>query len=236
MRLSNRDRIAFRSCASNDTKMKKLIQSALCIFAVTIAVPMHAQQVHVPASVLQRYEGEWVYPDGSSVTVRLRGETLYREIQNQQVPLVPMSETLFRLGPVFTAEFILDQKGGATQILTDGTIEFRLIRKGTPPAEMPPAPPSVPVSRSVLQRYVGTYEYIPGQLGRTDLRIEIRLNGDTLMRVMGSDAKALIPVSETRFRVANTSQMTEFVVDDAGVTQINGSGFQQLLTRLTSKH
>jgi hypothetical protein len=44
-----------------------------------------------------------------------------------------------------------------------------------------------------------------------------------------------VPVSDTRFTVANTSLVTEFVVDDAGVTQVMGSGFQQLLARLTSK-
>lgn len=90
------------------------------------------------------------------------------------------------------------------------------------------------VPREVLERYVGTYEYIPGQMQRTDLRIVVRLKGETLVREMGADA-VLTPLSETRFRVGDTSLMVEFVVDEAGVTQILGSGFQQMLARLTSK-
>ena len=92
----------------------------------------------------------------------------------------------------------------------------------------------VRVPRSVLERYVGVYEYIPGQMQRTDLWIVVRLKGDTLIREMGQEA-VLTPLSETRFRVGNTSLTVEFVVDEAGVTQILGSGFQQMLARLTSK-
>jgi hypothetical protein len=146
---------------------------------------------------------------------------------------VPLSETLFRLGPVFTAEFVIDGKGGASQILTDGTVEFRLTRKGSPPAQMPSAPPAVKLPKSVLERYVGIYEYIPGQMKRTDLRIGIRLEGDKLIRNVGED-QGLTPISETRFKVDDTSQTVEFVVDDAGVTQVSGKGFQQLVARLTS--
>jgi hypothetical protein len=186
--------------------------------------------------VLERYVGEWVYPDGNSVTVRLRGDTLFREVSGQRVPFVPISETLFRLGFVFTAEFVIDAAGGATQILSDGTgVEFRLTRKGSRPAALPaPPPPAVRVPKSVLERYVGVYEYIPGQMRRTDLRIVVSLRGDTLIRSMGEE-QVLTSISETRFRVAGTSLMVEFVVDDAGVTQVLGSGGQQMLARLTSK-
>jgi hypothetical protein len=45
----------------------------------------------------------------------------------------------------------------------------------------------------------------------------------------------LTPLSDTQFRVAGTSLITEFVVDEAGVTQVLGSGFQQLLARLMTK-
>ena len=90
------------------------------------------------------------------------------------------------------------------------------------------------VPRSVLERYVGIYEYIPGQMKRTDLTIEVRLKGDTLIRDIG-EQQVLTPISETRFRVAGTSLMVEFVVDEAGVTQVLGSGGQQMLARLTPK-
>jgi hypothetical protein len=213
---------------------------ATAVLAVLTAVPsIEAQQqaaLRVPTSVLERYVGEWVYPDGNSVTVRLRGDTLFREVSGQRVPFVPISETLFRLGFVFTAEFVIDAAGGATQILSDGTgVEFRLTRKGSRPAALPaPPPPAVRVPKSVLERYVGVYEYIPGQMRRTDLRIVVSLRGDTLIRSMGEE-QVLTSISETRFRVAGTSLMVEFVVDDAGVTQVLGSGGQQMLARLTSK-
>ena len=82
---------------------------------------------------------------------------------------------------------------------------------------------------------MGIYEFIPGQMKRTDLRIVIALKGDTLTRKMGSQETVLTPISETQFKVGNTLLLVEFVVDDAGVTQVMGSGFQQLLARLTSK-
>jgi hypothetical protein len=84
----------------------------------------------------------------------------------------------------------------------------------------------------VLERYVGTYEFIPGQMGRNDLRVEVRLEGDTLIREGAGPRAILTPISETRFRVGGTSLVTEFVVDEAGVTQVMGTGFQQLLARL----
>ena len=59
--------------------------------------------------------------------------------------------------------------------------------------------------------------------------------GDTLVRTLGEE-HVLTPVSETRFRVGNTSLMVEFVVDEAGVTQVMGSGFQQLLARMKPRH
>ena len=210
------------------------------VLALILAVhPAQAQQrapVRVPPSVLERYAGEYDQ-NGTTIRVYVSGDTLFREIPGQRVALVPISETLFRMGPVFTAEFVTDRTGGMTKVLTDGvTVEYRLPRRGARTAP-PPAPPvaAARVPRAVLEKYVGTYEYIPGQMTRTDLRVVVRLRGDTLTRSMGGEDIVLTPLSETRFRVGSTSLVTEFVVDEAGVTQVMGSGFQQLLARLTSK-
>ena len=212
------------------------------VLALTIVVrPTEAQEavpVRVPTSVLERYVGEYLYPDGNTFTVGLTGDTLVQVTPGRRVAYTPISETLFMLGPVFTAEFVVDGAGGATQILSDGVgVEYRLRRKGSPPQA--PAASSAPaaavrVPRSVLERYVGTYEFIPGQMQRTDLRVVIGLRGDTLTRWMGREV-ALTPISETRFQVPGTSLVMEFVVDEAGVTQVMGTGFQQMLARLTSK-
>ena len=208
------------------------------VLALAIAAgPIEAQQqapVRVPVSVLERYVGEYDQ-NGSTIKVVLKGDTLFREAAGQRMVMQPISETLFRVGPVFTAEFVMDQAGGVTQVVSSGTIQFRLPRKGSRPAP-PPAPPvaTVRVPRPVLERYVGTYEFLPGQMSRTDLRARISLRGDTLVRTLAEDV-VLTPISETLFRVGNTSLVTEFVVDEAGVTMIMGSGFQQLLARMTSK-
>jgi hypothetical protein len=209
------------------------------VLALAVAVgPMEAQRpapVRVPRSVLERYVGEYDQ-NGSTIKVLLSGDTLIREVPGQRVAFAPISETLFRMGPVFTAEFVIDQAGGVTQVLTDGVaVEYRLPRKGARAAP-PPAPSvaTVRVPRAVLERYVGTYEFIPGQMSRTDLRVVVRLKGDTLIRSMGQEV-VLTPISETRFRVGNTSLVTEFVIDEAGVTQVMGSGFQQMLARLEPK-
>ena len=201
-------------------------------------VPIAAQPqapVRVPKSVLERYVGDYDQ-DGNTIKILLQGDTLIREVPGQRVVLEPISETLFHMGPVFTAEFVINESGAVTLVFSDGIdIEYRLPRKGSR-AVPPPAPPvaTVRVPRSVLERYVGTYEFIPGQMSRTDLRVTVRLKGDTLIRTMGRDV-VLTPVSETQFRVGNTRMIVEFVEDEAGVTQVMGSGFQQMLARLKSK-
>jgi hypothetical protein len=204
---------------------------------VIAAAPVRAQQqapVRVPVPVLERYVGEYEQ-NGSTIKVLLKGDTLLREGQGQRIVMQPLSETLFRVGPVFTAEFVTDQAGGVTQVVSSGTIQFRLPRKGSRPVAPPALPAAtVRVPRPVLERYVGTYEYLPGQMSRTDLRARVSLKGDTLVRTLGEDV-VLTPLSETLFRVGDTSLVTEFVVDEAGVTMIMGLGFQQLLARLTSK-
>lgn len=207
---------------------------AAAVLALAIAAaPMEAQApVRIPTSVLQRYVGEYDQ-NGSTVKVLLAGDTLIRETSGQRVAFTPVSESVFRIGPVFTVEFVSDPAGGVTQVISDGVgMEFRLPRKGSPAAPPPPAA-TVRVPRPVLERYVGTYEFIPGQqMNRYDPTVVVRLEGDTLIREGAGPTAILTPISETRFRVGNTSLVTEFVVDEAGVTQVMGSGFQQLLARL----
>ena len=213
--------------------------AAIVLGAVALATTFataQAQQggARVPRAVLERYVGEYLYPDGATFKVAVEGETLVQVLPQRRLAFTPLSETLFMLGPVFTAEFVFEA-GGMTQILSDGAgVEYRLRRKGAPPVPRPAPAAAVRVPRSVLEQYVGVYEYIPGQMQRTDLRIRVRLQGDTLVREMGPEA-VLTPVSETRFKVGDTSLMVEFVVDDWGVTQVLGSGFQQMLARRTSK-
>src|SRR5215211_7317552 len=133
--------------------------------ALGLAVrPMAAQQapVRVPASVLERYVGEYSNSTGGTIVIRLRGDTLFEEVGPQQRILVPMSETLFWFAGVVTFEFVPDQAGGMTMLQSDGAeIEQRLRRKGSPPPPPEAGRAAVRVPRSVLERYVGTYQFIP---------------------------------------------------------------------------
>jgi hypothetical protein len=209
--------------------------------ATTVAPIAAQERVVVPRALLERYAGEYVFPNGNSVAVRLSGDTLFEDAGAKQVVLTPISETQFKLGPLWVVEFVIDEAGGVTRFTSDGVgVEVRATRKASGPARQPahaasraPAAAAVRVPRSVLERYAGTYEFIPGQMSRTDLRVVIKLKGDTLTRWMGGADLVLMPISETRFKVGDTRLMVEFVVDEAGVTQIMGSGHQQLLSRLT---
>src|SRR4051812_48392649 len=102
------------------------------------AQPAHAQYdapVRVPKSVLEKYVGEWVYPAGNSIRAVVKGDTLFREVSGQRFAYTPISGTRFWVGPVFTAEFVTDQTGALTQVLSDGiAVEYRLVRKTDGPA------------------------------------------------------------------------------------------------------
>src|SRR5688572_22663992 len=94
---------------------------AAVVLAVAVAVGragaagnIDAQQpapVRVPTSVLERYVGEYNL-DGNTFKIVLRGDTLFQETTAQRRALAPISETLFHMGGVFTAEFVVDQAGG----------------------------------------------------------------------------------------------------------------------------
>lgn len=239
VRFSSRVNNVFSSCGSRmRTEASAAIVLTLAIHGTTLSAQQQ-EPLHVSSRVLKQYEGKWVYPAGNSVMVILSGDTLYRETGGQRIPLVPISDKVFKLGPVFTAEFVMDQAGGITQIVSDGVAtEFHLTREGSPPASSLSAPAaSIHVPRSVLERYVGEYEYFPGQMSRTDLKVIVRLKGDTLLRSVGGPTEdVLTPISTTRFRVGNTLLVTEFVMDQAGgVTQILGTGDRQMRARLKAK-
>jgi hypothetical protein len=208
------------------------------IALVIAAAPTQAQQtgVRVPRAVLEQYVGEYLYPEGSSLHISLSGDTLFRDDPGRRTVMIPLSESVFRLGGSLTIEFVTDKSYGTTIILGNGAnMEFRLPRKGTRPVPAP-RPKAVHVARSVLERYVGEYEYIPGQMTRTDLRVFIKLVGDGLTQTLDNNPDvALIPLSETRFAVSGTALITEFVIDDNGVTQVMGGGDRVMLARLKPK-
>ena len=90
-----------------------------------------AAPVRVPKSVLERYVGEYAYDQGFTVTVRLKGDTLTGQPGGQQeVVLVPISETRFKVGGGPTeVEFVIDQAGGVTKVIRQGGQESRARKK-----------------------------------------------------------------------------------------------------------
>jgi aryl-alcohol dehydrogenase-like predicted oxidoreductase len=94
--------------------------------------------VRVPTSVLERYVGEYEFPN-YRFEVRLAGETLTarRVGMPATVPatrLVPLSETRFRQDNLsgWEVEFVTDQAGGVTKVLRMGDQEARGRRTPSP--------------------------------------------------------------------------------------------------------
>ena len=110
------------------------------LLALTIAIrPVQAQQaaVRVPASVLERYVGEYLYPQGHTLKVIVVGDTLFHDFPGRRLATlhyVPCS-ALFRC----SREFVIDQTCGHSN-------PDRRLRQGVP--TLPLSPP-VP-----LQRYL----------------------------------------------------------------------------------
>lgn len=194
------------------------------VLALAVAVhPVAAQNptaVSVPRSVLERYVGEYVYPAGTILVMRLRGDTLIRDLNGKEDVYVPLSETRFRVGSSpFVAAFAIDQAGAVTQTLKAGDgPDLRLLR-----AEAGAVP------TSVLERYVGDYQFMPR------LTVMVRLRGHLLTgQQAGGPEIALMPVSETRFTVGTggTAMEVEFTTDkDGALTQVVRQGTYELRAR-----
>lgn len=96
-------------------------------------------------------------------------------------------------------------------------------------AAVPPAKaaPAVRVPKSVLERYVGEYQFLP------KVTIVVRIKGDTILtgQAAGGPEMNLLPISETRFKPGspNIPLDVEFVIDQTGkVTQVLRQGTHEM--------
>ena len=206
-------------------------RGVLGVLALALALrPVGAQQqqapaVNVPKSVLERYVGEYALTPWSLALLRMKGDTLIREMNGQQDVYIALSETRFRVGSTpFIADFVIDQAGAVTQIVKAANgPEMRASRIA-----------AGPVPKSVLERYLGEYEFMP------KLSFVVRLRGETLsgQNTAGGPEVALVPVSETRFTVgAGSTQMeVEFVTDKTGkMTKVVRQGAYEMRGTRKSK-
>ena len=138
------------------------------------------------------------------------------------------------------AKNMLDNIGGGIGRLPNEAMRKRMAelvdswpqagRGGGPPGSPAPAIAAVSVSRAVLERYVGEYEFAQGP-------IVVRLNGNTLTgQPAGQPEVVLVPTSETRFRVGGGPTEVEFVTDEAGgMTKVIRQGGQEMRGRRKPK-
>jgi hypothetical protein len=201
---------------------------AVSILALTIAAaPVGAQQtaVRVPRSVLERYVGEYEYPSGAIIVVRLQGDTLVRQAWNQQGAYTALSATRFRLGDIgVIVDFVVEPSGGVTKIVNNDAGEiFRTTRKPltatsaakaapqAPAQAAAPQPPGIPLPAAILERYVGQWKLPSGTV------ITFRRDGDKLYAKGGNSPELLLAArSDTRLQDPRGPIFFEFQVDANG--------------------
>lgn len=116
------------ACASGQTAASDAQQSSPAPSAAS-ASSSPATAGGIPRSVLEKYQGEYQLTPQVTATVRLKGETLVREVMGQQTAFIPITATRFKLGGG-EVEFVTDPSGAVTMVVRNGGQEKRYPRKG----------------------------------------------------------------------------------------------------------
>ena len=94
----------------------------------TVSAAVASEGGGVPKSVLEKYVGEYQLTPQVTAEIRLKGNTLVREMMGQQQVLTPITEKRFKLGGG-EVEFETDQAGRVTMIIRNGGEEKRIRRR-----------------------------------------------------------------------------------------------------------
>lgn len=160
--------------------------------------PHESNGVHVTASVLQRYAGRYRMPDGETMVIRARGDSLEWAINGRlpYIPLFPLPNGKFVAVPWWdTFHFEMESNGSVSRIIREATVKSLRGAHRTPAVGV-----RLPEQRFTSQSaapYVGLY--VSDEL-QTLYRVD--LSGDRLVLVHARHGVLpLIPLDERHFAV-----------------------------------
>jgi CubicO group peptidase (beta-lactamase class C family) len=179
-------------------------------FGETVTLSAERKIVEVPAATLQRYVGVYQLNPRITNTVRLTEGGLTVQLSGQAAyPIFAESESKFFLKIVDAqVEFVADGQGKVTHLLqTQGGRTQKALRISDTVVERK----AISVPTATLQRYVGTYELMPG------FDLVIRLEGDQLVsQATGQGPAPIFPESDSRFFLKIVDAQIDFVADASG--------------------
>ena len=114
----------------NESTRKRMAQLVDALPPAPVATPPGPPPVAVPATILDRYVGEYTGANDISLTFRCEGTTLFvKPPGNAEIPMVARSETRFSVGPALI-EFQLDANGKVIgAVMQQGPQRIPLTRK-----------------------------------------------------------------------------------------------------------
>ena len=173
------------------------------------------KEVPVDAKILATYVGAYQLAPQIFFSITRDGDHLYAQLTGQgRYEIFPESDKDF-FYKVVNAQitFVTDRTGKATAlILHQNGLDQRANRvEGAAAAEAPAELKEVTVDRTILQKYVGTYQLAPG------FEIAITLDGDQLYeQATGQGKAAIYPASEKEFFLKVVDAQISFVTDSSG--------------------
>ena len=181
------------------------------VCALFLATTCFAQEVTVPAKVLEQYVGVYQLAPSFNLNITLENGQLMAQASGQgKAPLFASSETRFFYKVVDAQiDFAKNDKGKVTSLtLHQGGRDMPGQRIAD---TVPPPKKEIIVSRDILAKYVGTYELGPG------FDMVITLEGDQLVtQATGQGKLPVYAETETKFFPKVMDASIEFIKDEKG--------------------
>jgi hypothetical protein len=181
------------------------------IAALFLVTTCFAQEVTVPAKVLEQYVGVYQLQPKFNLVITLEDGQLMSQASGQgKAPIFASSETKFFYKVVDAQiDFVKDDKGKVTSLtLHQGGKDMPAPRIAD---TVPPPKKEIKVSQEILAKYVGTYELQPG------FDLVITLEGDQLVtQATGQPKIPIFAESETKFFPKVMDATIEFIKNEKG--------------------